>query len=581
MSPEEYQREMEEAERLIREINSIVDRINRLNRENAELEVELDTSIQNVRILADNCDRMGNAVYKDMGYLSGIVGDADISTSAVHNALSELTTQYFTFKSISTASKNLSQYTDEYYTKFSNYNELRRIALGYIIGVDSNIVDSKAMRKKVEKIYLQNTDYWLAYCIAAVMLWVSDEKEAAQRALNKSLSMNYFNSSLFYLLVNLRFNRIDAAKQWYVNYLDRADQSNLGDEWQYLFQAYLFGAFGSDEGFQAVIAECFRNMLAQVEVTNVDFAKKFTEKALSFAELYLHKTMKEYPLLKSHCKEYGEMMGLLSTAEKNAEIAKYFDRLSEENIEAEELPQRIENILYSLINDYDEEELKVVKKMKYNEAIINARGDVAAAQKSYNAAFEYENKKKNFGDLLMFWAFADETAQVDASVRRFSISFMKEAIQKGLDKFVEKYRTLEKEKYSFEIDGYTVVCSEDEAEPACKALAQNYEKNRNKDKFKDKQVLIYSGVCALAVIILLLLIPAFSPAMLCIGILTGIAGSFLLWRRLVDLNAILRQKQKEGVELLKRTLEELKLWRADYKSEDEKSSDLHNSLNGF
>lgn len=582
MTDEEYQRELEEAERLQRQINNVIDQINRTNRENAELEVELDNAIQNVSILISNCGELDKAVYEDMGYLSNVVGQADISTKEVFQALNELTVQYFSFKSISTASKNVTQYNDEYYTRFSYYNELRRISLGYVVGLDSHIVSSESARKKVEKAYLQNTEYWLAYCIAAVMLWASNEKEAAQRAMSKSLSISYFNSCLFYLLINLRFNRIDAAKKWYVNYLDRADMNNLGDEWQYLLQAYLFGVFGADEEFQVTVAKCFQSMLAQVEVTTVDFAKKFTQKAIEFAELYVHKTNHEYTILGRTCAEYPEMKDLLSTAEKNVEIARYYNELAEAEVtETEDLPQRIENVLYSLVNDYDEEELKVVQKIKYNEAIISARGDVATAQANYNAMFEERKKKKNLGDLLLSWAFADDTSQTDVSVKRFSISFMKETIAKGFEQFAELYKAKEKDKYHFNIDECELECNENDYGEAEKTLDKFYDKNKVKDTFKDKHVLIYTGMCAVALLLLLLLIPFFSPVILTIGILLGLAGSFLLWRRIVDMGKILKEKKRKGKLLLKQALEELSQWRSAYKEADAKSADMLSAIERF
>lgn len=582
MTEEEYRAEQAEAERLRRQINHVIDQINYTNRENAELEAELEVAIENVRILIGNCSTMDKEVYEEMGWLSGVVGQADISTKEVFQALNELTVQYFSFKSISTASKNVTQYNDEYFTKFSYYNELRRISLGYVIGLDSNIINSETMRKKVEKAYLQNSEYWLAYSIASVMLWSNNEKEAAQRAMSKSLSINYFNSCLFYLLINLRFNRIDAAKKWYVNYLDRADMNNLGDEWQYLLQAYLFGAFGADEEFQEIIAKCFQSMLAQVEVTTVDFAKKFTQKALEFAELYVHKTNYEFTTLGRTCDEYPQMKDLLSTAEKNIEIAKYYDDLAEAEItETDDLPQRIENVLYSLVNDYDEEELKVVQKIKYNEAIIRAKGDVAAAQANYNAMFADRQKKKNLGDLLLSWAFADDTAQTDVSVKRFSISFMKEAIAKGFEQFVEKYRAREKEKYSFNIDECIIECSENDYTEAEKTLDKYYDKNKFKDTIKDKQVLIYSGLCGLALLLLLILFAYFSPVILTFGILIGLAGSFLLWRRIVDMGKMLKEKKRKGKLLLKQALDELKQWRAAYKEADEKHADMLKAIDRF
>ena len=581
MTDEELQREREEAEDLIAQINSTIDRIEQVQQENIELQYELEQAINNVKILIGNCEVMDKAVYEQMGFLSGKVGEADLSTKHVFQSLSELTAQYLMFKKISTASKNVTQFTDEYYTRFSYYNELRRISLGYVVGLDAHIISSENARKKVEKAYLQNTDYWLAYCISAVMLWASDEPEAAQRALSKSLSISYFNACLFYLLINLRFQRIEAAKKWYVNYLDQADMSNLGDEWQYLLQAYLFGAFGSDEAFQDAVAQCFRGMLAQIEVTTVDFAKKFTQKAVEFAEYYVHKSEWEYTTLRRTCAEYEQMHSLLSAAEKNAKIAKYYDKLSEEEASNEELPQRIENVLYSLVNDYDDDERKVVQRIKYNEAIISARGDTALAQANYDAMFAQQQKKKNFGDLLYDWAFADDSSQTDTAVRRFSISLMKEAIIKGFKKFAENYRADEKETYSFTIDDCALVCGEADFPAASKELDAYYDKHKLRDTFRDKFVLIYSGMCAASVVLLLVLFALFSPVILTLAILVGLAGSFLLWRRIVDMGKILKEKKRKGKLLLQQALDELAQWRKAYRDADTQNGDLLRAIARF
>lgn len=582
MTEEERRREQEEAERLQRQISDVIDRIHRVHAENIQHEADLEQALQNVRVLIGNCGELDKAVYEDMSGLSRVVGEADIGTKEVYQALNELTAQYFTFKSLSTASKNLTQFNDEYFTKFSYYNDLRRISLGYVIGLDSSIVSSEGMRKRVEKAYLQNTEYWLAYCITAVMLWASDEQEAAQRAMNKSLTISYFNACLFYLLINLRFNRVEAAKKWYVNYLDRADRNNLGDEWQYLLQAYLFGAFGADEEFQAAVAESFRNMLAQVEATTVGFSRKFTDKALEFARLFVHKTDHEYTILGRTSPEYPEMKDLLSTAEKNAKIAKYYNALIEaEATEAGDIFQRIENVLYSLINDYDEDERKVVQKIKYNEAVISARGDVTIAQANYNKKFDEKNRKKNLGTLILTWAFTDNASQVDVSVRRFSISFMKEAIAKGLSQFTEEYRSREKATYAFQIDECDLVCGENDYVEASKKLEDHYDKNKLKNMFKDTHVIVYTGLCVLALVLLLILFAYFSPIILTVGILIAMIGSFLLWRRIVDMGKILSEKKRKGKLLLKQALEELSAWRAAYKDADARSADMMTAIERF
>lgn len=582
MDDRDYRRELEEAEHLRKQISMVIDRIDRVNRENHALEAELERAIHNTAALINQCINLDHAVYEDVDRLSDAVGGVDISTKEVFQALNELSEQYFHFKNLSTASKNLSQFNDEYYTRFSYYIELRRITLGYVVGLDSHIISSNSMRKKVEKAYLQNTEYWLAYCISAVMLWASDEREAAQRAMSKSLSISYFNACLFYLLINLRFNRIDAAKKWYVKYLERTDMNNLGDEWQYLLQAYLFGAFGADEKLQETVEKCFRSMLAQVEVTTVDFANKFIQKAFEFAELYVHKTRQDFTILGRTCTDYPKMKELLSTAEKNIEIAKYYNKLAEsESKELEELPQRIENVLYALVNDYDEEELKVVQKIKYNEAIISARGDISIAQSNNNAMYADRKKEKNFGDLILSWAFADDASQADVSVRRFSISLMKESVMKGFENFAKSYRTKEEDKYPFVIDDCKLECNEHDLAEAEQMLDKYYDKNKIKYIFNDRHILIYTGMCALALLLILSLIPLFSPFIMTIGILVGLAGSFLLWRRIIDMDKILREKKRKGKILLKQALEELLQWRSAYKEADAKNVDLLSAVETF
>ena len=50
--------------------------------------------------------------------------------------------------------------------------------------------------------YLANTEYWLAYATMAVMLWASNEREACERAVAKSMQINERKSSLFFLLAS-------------------------------------------------------------------------------------------------------------------------------------------------------------------------------------------------------------------------------------------------------------------------------------------------------------------------------------------------------------------------------------------
>ena len=433
------------------------------------------------------------------------------------------------------------------------------------------------MRKNVEEAYLQNSDYWLAYAIMAVMLWASDEEEAAKRAMSKALTMDYFSTSLFFLLINLRFTRVDAAKKWYLSYLDRVDMENLGEEWQYLLQAYLSGVFGVDREFNHLVQECFTNMLEQMESMHPNYGNRVTEKTMSFSNSYIYITKNEFETLRRHSQDYEELKKLLSAAEKNEELAIHFRKIVEDNTQVQsDMFQRIENILYDLINAYDKEELVVIKNKRYNEMILKAKGDLGMAQQYFNNEFPSDSNTKTLEDLLFSWAFEEDAGRVDITVKKFSILYLKKWIAKGFQAYADNYRKKEKEKIRIEIDGWQGECDENSFDNAQIELQKHYNKNRVWETIKDKYVLIFIGMAIASLVTLGITIIKFNKIALVIGILLGVISGFLLWRRISDMQIILRAKREKGYALLKKALEELKSWRTLYKAADEKNADLVN-----
>ncbi len=572
---------MADANEIARE-NELINQINALRAENAALEAELQTAERNVNILTGNVGRLEANVHAKMTTLDDKVEVTAENTTLFYTALTDLTEQYFIFKNLSTASKNLTQYTDEYYTKFAFYQKLRRISLGYVIGLDSAIISDENLRKEVEKAYLQNTDYWLAYAIMAVTLWAENEREAASRALNKALSMDYNKSCLFFLLINLRFERVAIAREWYLNYLDKLDITRLGDEFQYLLQAYLNGLFGNDPEFEAMVADNFQRLVQQAEATSARFGDKFTDGAQAYAQAHLHRTQMVFPTLKEVSRDHDALTDLLSQAEKHAVLARnYVELAEEEEALPEDQAQRVENILYNLINSYDTAEWRVVKEQKRNEAIIEAKGNLAAAHEKFELLYGHVDEKKALADLMVSWAFSEDPTQTNLTVKRFSISMMKSRIVRGFEKFAEAYRQKEPERISVRIDECELSVREDEAELQAAQLDAYFNKNKLKHYLADKQIKIYGVMCIAALLILIIMAFSFSPAALTIAVLLGVVGGFLLWRRIVDVGKILAEKRRLAHVKLGQAIGELAQWRAAYQTADAQLPDLQQALDRF
>ncbi len=574
------------------EYNRLVDEYNSLVRENEMLAAELEAGVENCQILTRNIQSVGAAATRKVSYVSGEVSDADDIVQKLYDLLVDVTEHYFLFKNLSEASKMMTKYNDEYYTRFSFYHELRRITLGYVIGLDSHIVSSESLRKKVEKAYLKNTDYWLAYAIMSVMLWASDEQEAAYRALNKAMTMDGYKACVFYMLINLRFGRVDVARNWYITLLDKSDANNLGEEWQHVLHAYLVGAMRNDKALTDMATNYFKNMLAQTEATNANFSKKVSDKGYSFTQNFIHVTEEQYPVLKETCPEYKNMLEILSGMEKIAVISKYFDDIYQaEEDKGENLHETIENILYNLVNDYDDEEFKVIKNLKYNEAVIAAKGDTGKANAKYNELYGQIGMKKTFGDLLIDWALSEDPRQTDIMVRKFAISYLKDRIRTGVVKYFENIHDTVQEKYrlvisvSSEMPSIEEECCENNVEETIAHIQKEYDKRKVKYAMSDKLMKIFLIMCAASVLILAIAgltigTQAF-PVLLTLGVVLGIVSGFLVWRRWVDRVKSLKEYCRLSILKLKGAVEEMASWRSLVRRGYDCISDLNNSIDKF
>ncbi len=576
----------------LQEYNRLVDEYNRLVRENAQLAAELEAGIENCRILTNNIHKVGSAATNKVSYVSGEVDTADDIVEKLYALLLDVTEHYFLFKNLSEASKMMTKYNDEYYTKFSFYHELRRITLGYVIGLDTHIVSNETLRKKVEKAYLKNTDYWLAYAIMSVMLWASDEKEAAYRALNKAMTMDGYKACVFYMLINLRFGRVEVARNWYITLLDKTDANNLGEEWQHVLHAYLVGAMRNDKALTDMTTNYFKSMLAQTEATSANFTKKVVDKSYSFTQNYIHVTEEQYPTLKETCPEYKDMLELLSSMEKITVISKFFDDIYQtEDDNGENLHEQIENILYNLVNDYDDEEFKVIKNLKYNEAVIAAKGDTGKANAKYKELYGDIGVKKTFGDLLLGWALTEDANQTDVMVRKFALSYLKDRIKTGVINYFNDVNNTLKEKYklvisvSSEMPAIEAECSEYNVDETIEHIEKVYNKRKTKYAMSDKLMHVFLIMCAAAVLIiaiagLLVQTPAFA-VLLTLGIVLGIVSGFLVWRRWVDKVKTLQEYCRLSILKLKNAVDEMSAWRTLVRRGYDSIGDLSNSIDKF
>ena len=590
MTEEEYRQQQAERQALLNQYNNLVGVYNNLVDELNEARAELSTAIDNIAVVNNNAIASAKIVLPQLDVVIAKTGEVSDATHQIYMAILALRDKYIKIKNVSTSSKKLTELDDIYERKYRFYEKLRKIALGYVIGIDSTIISSETLRVEVEKQQLKNSEYWLSYALSSIMLWVSDEKEASDRALNKALSMEEYKGALFFMLVNLRFGRVDAAKKWYEVFSQDVDIFDIRPEWEFILQAYLHHAFGRDDVFEKKVKGQLVEMLGEMKKSVPGYERKISGLVQQFAEAYPHSTNKEYTPIYENVKDYKNMISVLTSAEKNAELTKYYlDVYETDDTSAGTLKENIENVLYDLASEQEPGEFEITKQIKYNEFVVKANGDLSLAKQMYDLQFKNDSKKTSLDQLMFRFAFAD-SSDVDNRLQKFAISFLIEQIKKGYENYKEAYNGRRVEKYHYSIDGIEFEGTP-ETESDSRALIQKYyKKNKNKLIYRDKGVkaLTATALCSIFALIITIVV-AICTKSFGIGILISFLvflfasiGLVLGWIfRAKKKSAKIKKQEEETLKTLHATNESIKEYARDLDEADQQSAGLMQVLEKY
>lgn len=591
MTEEEYRAQMAERERLVNELNRLINQYNELVVEYNQLQAELETAVENVVIVNNNAVANAKVVLPKLDVSVSQADQVLNATEQIYKAIEALHKKCVQVNNISTSSKKLTELDDIYNKNYRFYAKLRKIALGYVIGIDSNIISSETLRTEVEKQQLKNSDYWLAYALSALMLWISNEKDSSERAMLKALKIDEYKSILFFMLVNLRFGRPKIAQKWYELFAEMIDIFDIKPEFQFILQAYLHNGFSNDKEFDKKVKSQLIEMLQNMRESTVGYDNKITDLVIKFADTYPYSTDKEYMPIYENCSDYSDMMENLSKAEKNVEIMKYYLSVyDEDDSSADTLKENLENVLYDLINQYDEKEKQIFNQIKYHEYVVKANGDIALAKKAFALKYDQGNQKLSLDRMIFGFAFSDIDSDIDPRLRKFSITFLIDQIKNGFEKYRQKYLENIKEKFNYKIFNIDLIGSPETEKENYDEISKYYKKNRNRIVYSDKRVKTYMGISIasivfLAITILIAILLKSFPLGVMIPFIIFIISTItfvLLWifRAKKRAKSIDDQKQ-EAFKILHKLNESITQYRKDFQNADDNYNGLVEALNKF
>lgn len=599
MDREEYERQYNEYVRIkndtaaqVRRLEQLEIEINRAIAENKRLQIDVGECQDDTVLATKYVNSLGNNVFPSINDKSeklNITGGKEHDCISV---LDELDNMYKKFKNQSSASKEMTKLVTQYYQKFGEYEKVRNIALGYVVGVDENIWVTDTPRKTVEKTYLANTSYWLSYAMMATMLWASNEEEAAQRAVKQALAKDPKKTALYFMLVNLRFERTDAARQWYEVYMKQLDEENITEEFQYILQALFSGCFGRDTEFERVCMDKISELLRNAFERDKHLGDKLAKDVCDRYHAIVNETRKQYTMMGRSVKDYGDMISLLSEAEKNAIILDRYKYATEKKGNSKSLSVVIEETLASLLSAYDDEEKEHLDRIKYNEAIMKAQGNLSLAEELFKQQMALEKRAQNIGFFLVDMAVSTDE-NINILVRKFALRLVGKYCRDGAKMFADNYRKSYENEHEYAFDGWKYKSDENAYDEASKSLRTHYdklikEKIRNDKTVKSGLLISVIGFVVMAIVGLIIgfNISNMEPNQIIFGIVItaiiggiGVAGIMMMSyqkRKITDAN---REVIKNGLHYLKLVLEDIKQWKLDYKVQDANNQKIIDLLN--
>jgi len=435
-------------------LNQLQSELRAAERYNAELRGELSTVEHGVnrahKDLEDYNDKLRNTLDRCNGTMQS-------SHQRVVDAIAvqgEIERMYVRFKQMELANKKIREANNKKYYDFANYRTVRKIVQGIMDNLDVNMVSDKTITKSIEIQHLQTPDYWLTCVLISVMAWKNDDRELAERAMARAIKLDKKNSSIFYMLFNLRMNRDEAALKWFYTYqecdLKGSDQRTFLMLFSLVSKTMVDNV--SDSTKNIVFA-----FIKKVIDANMKASGYSEDDVIGQIRRYINRMQPsdqlEYSMLRKHCVEFDKLADIMMKAKNNTNILEFILRTI--NVPAEQKNSFIKEYIDELIASPNQSEKDVYDEIAYNELVIRYEGEVDTAREVFTAEQAKKANELNLIAEMIDWIYERETQDVNGQIRLNMFTLTKFIQEKAVDSHVNDYRSRRKINYKVTIGDYS------------------------------------------------------------------------------------------------------------------------------
>jgi hypothetical protein len=330
------------------QLNSLESELRRAQQINSELNGELSTVSYGIDHAQRDLEDYNDKIRSTLDNCNGTMNSSHQRVIAAIELQGDIERLYVKFKNIELANKKIRAASNKKYYDFSNYRTVRKIVRGIMDNLDVQMVSDKTITKSVEAQHLQTPNYWLTCVLISVMAWRNDDKELADRAMDRAIKLDKKNSAIFYMLFNLRMSRDEAALKWFNAYQECELKGS--DQRTFLMLFSLISKTIADNVDERTKNEVFA-FIRKVIDANTKASGYSEEDIIAQIRRYFDRMQPsdqlQYTMLRKCCGEFGQLTSVMMQAKNNINILEFI--LKTVNIPAEEKNTFLKNYIDELI----------------------------------------------------------------------------------------------------------------------------------------------------------------------------------------------------------------------------------------
>lgn len=423
--------------------------------------------------------------------------------------------------------------------QFGNYEEIRKTIIGVVRDFDINLVRNDTIEELSEELWITSSRYWLSYALIAVTAWVNNYPEVARNALSESARKDAIKTSLFFCLLNLRFDRLETAKNWFKAYCRTLDPTMLQQETAVMIQAFLNGIFGKDKELEHEVLSILDEWIAIIS-ENATLCEELVQEYVTYLNNLGKGAEFNYEFISAFCTNSSELKQSFEDVSKFDRIVNMINAMDVES-EAqnnENYKSRVDAVLINLITNYDQEELEIKNQQQYYRLVVENEGDIAVAEAQYQQFEALQNENFNIGKQMVEWVTYGDRTNTDVQVRKFALQSTKDWFRSALEKWTSALKTNCPLSYGIAIDGWTGVSNARDLDEQVLSMKNYYENNKFKmvciNNFNIAAVIVFLISLAITVGSIVSTIKnGFTPALI-VGIVLMLASAGFVAFRIIS-----------------------------------------------